>query len=178
MIKHISLITIILLGVILISCQPNPKNWSEYRALDGSVVSQELNPMTYQMTFLPHRFNNRSEKAEDNILNFKLRIQDGSQKSILLSGTAEEQSQKLSYYSEYIREHISMIMDKDTIPCGMVVCERNYNMYPYTNLLLSFDIGDRTKVSKARIVLNDHYANTGKLYFSFKKNILRLNTHS
>lgn len=163
-----------LLILLFFSCYNVPKNGKEFFKLANSKVSQKIDNLNYELTFLPNRYRQNNEDNHSNLFNFKLKIEDGSNQSFMLSGSPELQSEKLSYYTENIRRDIRIIMQKDTIPCGMVICERNYNMYTYTNLLLSFDLGER-KINEARVEVVDRLMNTGKLNFTFTKRILTLN---
>ena len=174
--RPLHIVFLLLLLVSFYSCTKAPKTLQEYKALKESKQTQTLGDLSYELYFLPQQFykkTNKVEETDNSLLNFRLRIADGSNMEFLLSGSKEAQEYKLSYYTEAIREDIQMISGKDTIPCGMVICERYYNMRPFNDLLVSFEKKDN--IEDSRILIDDKLMNTGKLAFRFEEEVLKLN---
>lgn len=100
--------------------------------------------------------------------NFCIGSSDGSS---LLEGTdnSAEHFERLNYCEFSMQNDFTLVIGKDTVPCGMYHFERSYNLSPNNNFILAFpDKNSYKNQADLSLVYTDHLFGTGKSVFTIK----------
>ncbi|MGZ3884392.1 MAG: hypothetical protein ACXVP0_11730 [Bacteroidia bacterium] len=69
--------------------------------------------------------------------------------------SAEDYEERVNYYAFQFQNDLSLVVDKDTLPCLSYHFERNYGIAPNARFLLAFNKCDESK--KRTFVCNEKY---------------------
>lgn len=79
-----------------------------------------------------------------------------------------EYNERINYYSFQFYKDVYLVVDKDTIPCGMSVWERQFNASPTIKMQLMFPFEqDQLRDKKVQLVYYDRVFNNGLIKMNF-----------
>lgn len=185
-----------LLGSFLLpGCSDSPKNLSEYAAWfkqeeNGFVKARYINNLSFKVQYKPVDLMMVSEiknSKERSTLNLdSLRATYGESKYFILQIGPDQReerksgdlirnisadyaaySDKVKYLSFYLKDQVTLICGKDTIPPDLYHYERSFELSPVQTFLFAFQSEEALKGKDMTFVYQDELFNAGKLNFSF-----------
>jgi hypothetical protein len=156
----------------------SPQGSSDSKALSSS---KTISSHTFEIIFQPAikrltliNGSNSSvpsdiEIAEaEKLLCYELRISNLNYPDILKEPNPRSFEERVKYFSSGIQKNISLILNKDTIPCAMVQLERNFGVAPYLSIQMAFASVENWKTTPHHLIINDEYFGLGEIHLENK----------
>lgn len=115
------------------------------------------------------QFQHRKKELE-NTWQFNLMLAHKEYGNILNQQLGETYFERLSYLVTNIQTDLMLVADQDTLSCVLYHVERNYNLAPYTNILIGFERKNTHK--ELTLIYNDRLLGAGPLMFKYPANQL------
>jgi hypothetical protein len=157
---------------------------------NGVSKSKTIDEVKYLLQYKPHDYLACMELKKDTVnksevekkeqefkgmlyFDFKIHIPNGSAEFLKynISSTTEYQ-QRVTYCSFSMQYDISIVQNKDTIPCTMYLFERAFDVAPEGTFLLGFDEAALDVNKEMTFVFSDRLFKKGAIKFTFAPKVL------
>ena len=154
---------------------------------NGLHVTKEFEDLAFEVTYKPTDYLVVKELKQKHILPadykavrqdykdmhyFLLSIKNTSEQTDVLKykiSTPTAYSERLKYFSFGMERDFRLVEGTDTIPCSMVLYERNYGINGQANFMLAFPVTDTSAVYDKTILFEDKIFGMGMLKFQVSK---------
>lgn len=112
----------------------------------------------------------------DGLQYYTLRISSDKDHDLLRAGIHDDNEyySRLEYFTSVMQDDISLIDGKDTMACVLYHYERNYNLAPFTNILLGFEKNTSTEKSGERtLIVHDQALGIGTIKLSVSEESIK-----
>lgn len=165
--------------------------WVENPA-NGFRVSKNTQEFVYTLQYQPIAYLVAREKRSNSLskalleqetdarkdlqyFNFRIALADGSSSGSLLKHNLHDPAefeQRVAYFSSAMQNDLSLVCGKDTLPCLLFHFERIYDVAPYTNFLLGFQLGTEER-QDLQFIYDDKILGTDPVLLVVKADALR-----
>ncbi len=176
---------------LIIACTNNV-NIAEYcsyinKPENGLVITKEINNLKFRCEYKPAEYlilneRNKSfenEKSNDNegelikeaknFITFYLKISSDKNSDFLKSDLKiqDDYYKRLNYYNSDITSDISLIHEKDTLPCNYTYLERNFGIGNESTLIIGFQNDKQDLKGDLHLLINERAYDLGLLQFDY-----------
>ncbi|MDB5258014.1 MAG: hypothetical protein JWM14_2709 [Chitinophagaceae bacterium] len=117
---------------------------------DYATVRQDYKDMHYFLLSI------KNTSSETDVLKYKI-------------STQAAYSERLKYFAFGMERDLRLVEGTDTIPCSMVLYERNYGISRQANFMIAFPVTDTSAVHDKTILFEDKIFGMGMLKFNVSK---------
>jgi hypothetical protein len=188
----ISCLIVIAALLLISSCSPSSLDAISYikwvedeenelkvsKEIDGFSFSLQYKPVPYIILMenggvcpADGKYNERKEEL-GGMQYYTLRISSDKDQDLLKAGVRNDNDyySRLEYFTSVMQDDIKLVDGSDTIACALYHYERNYNLSPYTNVMLGFENGLQEKKGAERtLILNDQVLGIGTIKLSIQE---------
>jgi hypothetical protein len=155
---------------------------------NGLHANKQLDELTFEVTYKPTDYLVVKELRQKEIVPadfetlrqdykdmhyFLLSIKNTSGETDVLKykiSTQDAYSERLKYFAFGMERDLKLVEGTDTIPCSMVLYERNYGISGQANFMIAFPVTDTSVVNNNKTILfDDKIFGMGMLKFNVSK---------
>lgn len=182
---------IFLIAIILCGCKSKNLTPEQYinwiHDVDNGLIKEEtIGKVKYTIQYRPSdyqkaksilsndSFGLKHSKNSNHSFVIKMEPVDGKTQILTIDARdKDEPFQRINYYMSEAPQFMKLLEGNDTLNVESYIYERYYNASPAQNLVIGFHQIDKLGVNDLTFVLDDKVLNSGKIFFTFRKSILK-----
>jgi hypothetical protein len=158
---------------------PNPKSiynkLSKLNDVNVNAASKEIDNIKFELIpqtpekrifLLTGNKNPTIEEIEEanKIICYELRITHKEGEEILKLPNQRSFEERVMYFTSEMEKNIKLIVEDDTLSCGLFHFERNFGFAPYQSIHLGFQNLNNWQNKPHHIIIEDEYFNFGQIH--------------